>query len=56
MDKFVAVINGQRIISVRAENETEAIAEIREQLSRPGRYETFAKWSQTGMEVIKEEA
>ena len=57
MTKFVAVFGARngRIISVRAENETDAKAEIERQLSKPGRRDALRRWIEDGRKVICED-
>jgi len=44
--------NRLRIISVLAENETEARTKITEQLSRPGRTEYLEAWKKEGSLIL----
>ena len=52
--KFVAVINGARIMSILAVSKADAIAEVVDQLNRPGRYDVYRQWVATGMQFETE--
>ena len=53
-EKFVAYVNSQRIISVRAENFEAAKKEITYQLGKPGRYQILEQWQKSGEKIIIE--
>lgn len=56
MEKFIAVFGSHhgRIISVGAEDFSEAREEILEQLSKPGRLEIRRRWQEDGEMILRD--
>lgn len=51
--KYYAVCHGQQIIQADGKTRQERIADVKEQLDRPGRYFVFQQWIDDGMQIME---
>ena len=51
MTKYKIMVNGNKVMTVLAKNEDEALVEAKRQLSKPGRYDILNQWVKGGQVV-----